>query len=132
MPYTDEKIGLRAGVDVNGVPTGFQWDVLRRFTDDEGNALGETRTSVAVTDEELAAHISAALVAQATDIANFATERNERDAAAAAALAAVAAQRDAAFAELEQLTVAHDALADAFQRVKTERDALLAAQAAPE
>lgn len=107
MPYTDEKIGLRAGVDVNGVPVGFQWDVLRRFTDDEGAALGETRVQVAVSNEELATHISAALVAQAADIA---ADRLERD--------AIAAERDALATQLATVTA--------------ERDALLAVQQAPE
>lgn len=96
MPYTDEKLGLRAGVDKNGVPVGFHWIVLRRFTDEEGNALGETRTEVALTNEELETHISAGLVAQAADIE---ADRLERD-----------------------------ALAQELADVKTERDALAAAQ----
>jgi hypothetical protein len=75
MPYIDTKTGLRAGVDVNQVPVGFQWDVLRQFTDDAGNVLGEARVSVPVTSEELAAHISAALAAQAADIAEDAQKR---------------------------------------------------------
>lgn len=101
MPHTDEKLGLRAGVDVNGVPVGFEWEVLRRFTDDKGAALGEMRVSVPLTAEELATHISAALVAQAADIA---ADRVERDRIAAERDAAVALKQeaDAAMAPMER------------------------------
>jgi hypothetical protein len=75
MPYIDTKTGLRAGVDVNEVPVGFQWEVLRQFTDDAGNVLGEARVTVPVTAEELATHISGALAAQAADIAEDAQKR---------------------------------------------------------
>jgi hypothetical protein len=95
MPYTDEKLGLRAGVDVNGVPVGFTWDVLRRFTDDEGAPVGESLTSVPVTTAELQQHISAALVAQAADIE---ADRILRD--------AIAVERDALRAERDALLAA--------------------------
>lgn len=75
MPYIDTKTGLRAGVDKNEVPVGFHWEVLRQFTDDAGNVLGESRVTVPLTAEELAAHVSAALAAQASDIAEDARKR---------------------------------------------------------
>lgn len=75
MPYVDTKTGLRAGVDKNEVPVGFHWEVLRQFTDDAGNVLGESRVTVPLTAEELAQHISAALAAQAADIAEDAQKR---------------------------------------------------------
>lgn len=106
MYHTDEKTGLRGGVDVNGVPTGMEWRVLRRFFDDGGAPLGETITYVAFTSDELATHLSTALVAQAADIEADRVARDtivaERD-AALAELAAARAERDTLAAELTAL-----------------------------
>jgi hypothetical protein len=96
MYHTDEKTGLRGGVDVNGVPTGMEWRVIRRFFEEGGAALGETTTYVPFTSEELATHLSAALVAQA---ANIEADRLARD-ALTAELAAVKSERDALAAQL--------------------------------
>jgi hypothetical protein len=96
MYHTDEKTGLRGGVDVNGVPTGMEWRVVRRFFEDGGAALGETVTYVAFTSEELATHLSAALIAQAADIE---ADRLARD-ALVTELAAVKSERDALAAQL--------------------------------
>ena len=120
MPHTDEKLGLRAGVDGSGVPVGFQWDVLRRFTDDGGAVLGETRISVPVSAEDLAAHISASLVAQAATIQADGVVRD-----------ALVAERDAALrasrlteVERETLRVERDDARSAGAILRGERDAL--------
>jgi hypothetical protein len=94
MYHTDEKTGLRGGVDVNGVPAGMEWRVIRRFFDDNDAPLGETITYVSFTSQELTTHLSAALVAQAADIE---ADRLARD-ALVAELAAVTAERDALLA----------------------------------
>lgn len=99
MYHTDEKTGLRGGVDVNGVPTGMEWRVVRRFFEDGGAALGETVTYVAFTSEELATHLSAALAAQA---ANIEADRLARD--------ALVAELTAVTAELVTVTAERDAL----------------------
>lgn len=91
MPHVDVKTGFRGGVDANELPVGIMWEVRRTFTDDEGNALGETRTTVPWTPEEIATHISAGLTARDADIAA------DRDLIVSlrADLAAMTAERDA-------------------------------------
>lgn len=90
MAHTDERTGGFFGVDGNGVPVGWHWNVIRRFTDDDsGASLGEARLPVPFTTEELAQHVSAALVAQAADIESDRVVR-----------AAIAAERDQALADL--------------------------------
>jgi hypothetical protein len=96
MYHADEKTGLRGGVDVNGVPTGMEWRVIRRFFEEGGAVLGETTTYVPFTSEELATHLSSALVAQAADIE---ADRLAHD-ALVAELAAVKSERDALAAQL--------------------------------
>jgi hypothetical protein len=93
MYHTDEKTGLRGGVDVNGVPTGMEWQVIRRFFDDNDAPLGETVVWVGFTSQELQTHLSAALSAQA---ANIEADRLARD--------ALAAERDALAAQVASLT----------------------------
>lgn len=92
MPHTDVIESLSAGVDKNGVPVGFEWHVRRTFTDETGNVLGETRVTVRLTREELAEHISAALVKQAGDIAQDSIVRD-----------GIASERDEARAQVRQL-----------------------------
>ena len=113
MPYTDEKLGGAFGVDKNFVPVGFHWNVLRRFTDDEGKAIGEMRTQVPFTLEELHAHITPALTARDQDIE---ADRKEAD----ALKAEIAAERQKVIDEKQK----------ADEAVKLAQDALKAAEAA--
>lgn len=99
MPHTDVKTGIRAGVDKNEVPVGWQWEVLRTFRDDQGAVLGEARVTVPLTAEELSEHVSAALVAQAADIARDSAVRDK----AVADCKAAEAARDQAVAERDAL-----------------------------
>ena len=104
MQETMVRKGVRAGVDKNGVPTNWYWEVDRMLTFDDGTSA-VMPMSVPFTSEELATHVSAALAAQQTD------------------LAADAAERDALRAE-------RDALATAKAQAEAERDALLSEKAA--
>lgn len=115
--YEDVKEGLTAGVDGNGVLVGIQWRVLRKFKDADGNVIGEVRTTVPLTADELSTHLSAALVSQAADIA---ADRVVRD--------GIAAERDAARAEVQQLTAS---LANAQSQIEALNAQLAAQNEAP-
>lgn len=88
MPYTDVKTGLRAGVDKNGLPVGFLWEVMRTFTGDHGEPLGEARMTVPLTKEELDQHIGAGLTSRDADIEEDKRVRTQERAAHAAAIEA--------------------------------------------
>ena len=91
----DTKLnGGFTGVDKNLVPVGWFWTVSRVTTYDDGTVT-TTTLSVPFTADDLTAHVSAALVAQAADIASDAAERDSLKAQLAektAALDAAAVQ----------------------------------------
>lgn len=99
MPHVDEITGGSFGVDKNKVPVGFHWHVLRKFTDDAGNVLGEARVQVPLSAEELQAHISGALTARDADIA---ADRAEQD-----ALKAEIQKRDLALDAVQRALAPH-------------------------
>lgn len=87
----DALQGGEFGVDKNGVPCGWRWKINRTIFFDDGSSTDVTVWS-SFSSEDLSAHISQALVAQAADIA------------------ADAAERDALRSELETVTAERDAL----------------------
>lgn len=100
MRYEDTKQGGDFGVDKNGVPVGFRWRVLRKVFDDEDKIVIENTVYVPFTDEELQAHVAAALTARDADIAQ---DRAEKDALMAqlAAEAKKAEDRKTVLADLK-------------------------------
>lgn len=104
MPV-DVKEGLIAGVDKNGVLTGIQWRVLRRYEDG-----GELRTTVPLTMDELRAHLGEALARQAEDIV---ADRVVRD--------GIAAERDAALAAVRELEAERETLKQERDEARSQR-----------
>jgi hypothetical protein len=114
------KKGVRAGVDVNGVPTNWVWEVARMVEFDDGTTLA-VPDSIPFTSEELATHVSAALAAQQDNLAADTAERE-----------ALKAQRDVLLTEKASAVLAEQASVaerDALIAEIAERDALLAEKA---
>lgn len=108
MQIIDEKVGLKAGVDKNEVPVGFQWQIRRTVRDDEGKVIADNVTVFEdVSLEDLQRHISKALGARDKDMAQ---DRVERD--------ALAAERD-------EHKRASEAKTQALQQARNAIDALL-------
>lgn len=83
-----EKRQLIIDLGKDEAPTAWRWRVVKFFTYADGSEAGTKHDEIPATDEEVAEHISAAVLSQARDIA---ADRAEMDAVKAKLASAVIA-----------------------------------------
>lgn len=108
------KKGLRAGVDKNGMPTDFVWEVDRIITfDDDTSSI--VPAVIPLTDEELVQHVGEALAKTKVDIEADGVKRAELQEQIAQLGRDLATEKTRVAVLAEKLDAANGKLVQAFQ-----------------